>query len=114
MSNLKKGKSMRELGFWFLCGLMILGLMLIGSIGYYFAQPYFIARETQTIRHSNPYVTSKKQAIATMESDLAALETRKQFFLHQDVSREVIESLDAQIAGIRQQINQERVILFDR
>ena len=106
---------MREFSFLFLCGVGILLLLLIGSVGYYVVQPYFIAKETQTIRHSNPYVTSKQQAIVTLQADLAALETRKrEFILRGDVSNGVISSLDAQIEGIHRQIAQERAILSNR
>ncbi len=89
---------------WWFWGLAI-AMVSLGII--YAVQPYFVAKETQTTRQSNAYITSKQSALRTFKSDYDNLATRKASLPNDKSSTQISDALDAQMAGIIRQMKEE-------
>ena len=99
-------------------GWVIWGFILLVAIsaGLYFVQPYFIAKETQTIRQSNAYVTSKQVALTTFKADYDRLEVQLSSLRHDGVekNKDLISALEGQEQGIIRQMKQEAGLIPDQ
>lgn len=91
-----------------------LALIIVGSAIVWWAQPYFIAKETQTMRQSNAYVTTQQTALNDFMAEYNRLEVRKAELRSGDeANAEMIRAIEGQQAGIVNQMKQRAALIPD-